>query len=53
MAESTDNLLPLAILVFVTLAALVVVIVRLVRSGRIPLLAAGGERAAERQGAKA
>ncbi len=42
MAAGADRLLPLAILVFASLAALIVVLVRLIRSGRIPLLAAGG-----------
>ncbi len=42
MAAGTDTLLPLAILVFASIAVLIVVLVRLIRSGRVPLLAAGG-----------
>lgn len=40
MIEDADKLLPLAILVFAALAVLIAVSVRLVRSGRVPLLAA-------------
>lgn len=53
MTEDADNLLPLAILVFAAFAVLVAVIVRLVRSGRVPLLAAGSAPRAARPGARA
>ncbi len=52
MVESADSLLPLAILVFATLIALVVIIVHLVRSGPVPILTARGGDAAKRSGAK-
>jgi hypothetical protein len=42
MAESTDSLLPLAILVIATLLGVIAAVVVLIRSGRVPGLAAGG-----------
>jgi hypothetical protein len=52
VVEDADNLLPLAILVFAALAVLVAVIVRLVRSGRVPLLGAGGDPPVAHPGAR-
>jgi hypothetical protein len=46
--ENSEKLLPFAILLFASLVALIVVIVRLVRSGRVPMLAAGGGAAGRR-----